>query len=145
VRFVQAPIHPSAAARCYIAILQAPEHSLTATDFLIHPAEDAAQLDAYRRLRRAEFVVEQGLFAGTVPRRYRRRSAHSRLGCDRARRHCVGGVSVLAPCCPVDIGWWTGSRLVTDTAARAGGIGPALVRGLRDTPSRRACCVSKPR
>jgi len=65
VRFVTAQFTPQQRHAADLSILAGTRHSLTATDFLIHPAEDAAQLDAYRRLRRAEFVVEQGLFAGT--------------------------------------------------------------------------------
>jgi putative N-acetyltransferase (TIGR04045 family) len=97
-----------------------------APGFLIHPA-DAAELQAYRRLRRAAFVVDQGLFAGTD---------HDDLDDDPRTVVLVaaapdgtvlGGVR-LAPHCAPDIGWWTGSRLVADPAAAVPGVGPALIR-----------------
>jgi AIR synthase-related protein len=39
----------------------------------------------------------------------------------------LGGVRLAQQCEP-DIGWWTGSRLVTVASARSSGVGPALVR-----------------
>lgn len=99
----------------------------TTSAYLIGPAADAAQLAAYRRLRAQEFVRTQRLFAGS-----------DRDDVDDDPRTVVlvavadggsvlGGVR-LAPVCDPDIGWWTGSRLVTSHAARAGGVGAALVR-----------------
>ncbi len=94
--------------------------------FLIHPA-DTRELRQYRRLRRASFVVEQGMFTGTD---------HDDVDDDPRAVVLVavaddgavlGGVR-LAPACSPDIGWWTGSRLVADPAARAAGLGPALIR-----------------
>jgi putative N-acetyltransferase (TIGR04045 family) len=127
MRFVTAQFTPQQRHAADLSILAGTRHSLTATDFLIRPAEDATQLDAYRRLRRAEFVVEQGLFSGTDRDDIDDDPRTVVLVASAPDGTVLGGVR-LAPCCPVDIGWWTGSRLVTDTAARAGGIGPALVR-----------------
>jgi len=100
----------------------------TRGQFLIHPADDV-ELESYRRLRRASFVVEQGMFAG---------SDHDDVDDDPRTvvlvavgtedpEGPVGGVRV-APVCSPDIGWWAGSRLVVDPSARAAGIGPALIR-----------------
>lgn len=95
--------------------------------FLIHPADGRDEIEQYRRLRRAAFVVDQGLFRG---------SDHDDLDDDprtvvlvatASDGTVLGGVR-LAPRTTTDIGWWTGSRLVTDTAVRASGLGPALVR-----------------
>lgn len=102
---------------------------VVAPPFLIEEA-DAAALADYRQLRRRAFVDEQGLFAG-----------HDRDDLDDDPRTVVlvarasddsrpvlGGVR-LAPATPVDLGWWTGSRLVVAPSARGrGGIGAALVR-----------------
>jgi putative N-acetyltransferase (TIGR04045 family) len=94
--------------------------------FLIHPAE-GREGDEYRRLRREAFVVEQGLFAG---------SDHDDVDDDPRTVVLVaaaldgsvlGGVR-LTPRCAPDIGWWTGSRLVTDPSVRTSGVGPALIR-----------------
>lgn len=94
--------------------------------FLVDIA-DPNEVDAYRRLRRAAFVDEQGLFSGTDvddldddPRTV--------VLVARAGGTVVGGVRI-APATARDIGWWTGSRLVVSPEARsAGGIGTALVR-----------------
>ena len=88
---------------------------------------------AYRALRRAVFVEEQGLFGG----------GHDVDDTDADPRAVVlvaleaggavlGGVR-LAPVDPAaaDIGWWTGSRLAVAPAARRRAdlrVGPALVR-----------------
>jgi putative N-acetyltransferase (TIGR04045 family) len=94
--------------------------------FLIHPAE-GREGDEHRRLRREAFVVEQGLFAG---------SDHDDVDDDPRTVVLVaaaldgsvlGGVR-LTPRCAPDIGWWTGSRLVTDPSVRTSGVGPALIR-----------------
>ena len=89
---------------------------------------EGAELEAHRELRRLAFVEEQGLFAG-----------HDRDALDDDPRTVVlvaiavdgtvlGGVRI-APATPVDLGWWTGSRLVVSHEARhRGGVGAALVR-----------------
>ncbi len=94
--------------------------------FLIHPA-GAAQLSAYRALRRDSFVAEQGLFSGSDADDLDddpRTTVLVALGPDGA---VLGGVR-LAPATTHDLGWWTGSRLVVDRAARTHGVGNALVR-----------------
>lgn len=94
---------------------------------VVRVARDEADLDAYRRLRREEFVHRQGLFA-----------RHDLDEVDDDPRTVVlvsvapdgtvlGGVR-LAPCTATDIGWWAGSRLVVASTSHAGGIGAALVR-----------------
>jgi putative N-acetyltransferase (TIGR04045 family) len=95
--------------------------------FLIHECSGAAELDAYRRLRRDTFVAEQGLFVG---------SDHDDVDDDprtvvlvarSADGTVLGGVR-LSPCTATDLGWWAGSRLVVSSDARTSGVGPALVR-----------------
>ena len=98
----------------------------TQSGFLIHPAE-GRELDQYRRLRREAFVVDQGLFA---------RDDHDDIDDDpravvlvaSAKDGSVLGGVRLAPRGAVDIGWWTGSRLVADPSVRTSGVGPALIR-----------------
>ncbi|OBF13713.1 MSMEG_0567/sll0787 family protein [Mycobacterium sp. ACS4331] len=95
--------------------------------YLVTRAESAGQIAGFRQLRHDSFVTEQGLFTGTDrddvdddPRTV------VLVATDREGR-VIGGVR-LAPATAPDLGWWTGSRLVTDPAVRAGGVGPALVR-----------------
>ncbi|WP_035868485.1 MSMEG_0567/sll0787 family protein [Cryptosporangium arvum] len=94
--------------------------------FTIERAED---LDGYRRLRRAVFVEEQGLFAGSD---LDDRDADPRtvvlLARDRAGT-VVGGVRLGPATDGPDLGWWTGGRLAVAPPWRATtGVGPALVR-----------------
>ncbi|AQA02223.1 AIR synthase [Mycobacterium sp. MS1601] len=103
----------------------------TEAPFLINPVSNAAELAAYRRLRREEFVAEQGLFAGTDRDDLDDDPRTVVLVATTADGNILGGVR-LAPAhhcgMATDIGWWTGSRLVVDRAVRASGVGPALVR-----------------
>lgn len=92
--------------------------------FLIQPAE-GRQIDAYRRLRRAEFVVEQGLFTGSDRDEIDDDPRTVVLVAATPDSTVIGGVRV-APEGAVDIGWWTGSRLVA--ADRMSGVGTALIR-----------------
>ncbi len=92
---------------------------------LIHPA-DGTELDAYRRLRRSVFVGEQGLFAGTDRDDIDDDPRTVVLVATAPDGAVLGGVR-LAPVGSVDVGWWTGSRLVAAPDA-PGGIGPALIR-----------------
>ncbi|WP_370246423.1 MSMEG_0567/sll0787 family protein [Nocardioides sp.] len=98
-------------------------------------AGEGSDLAAYRRLRRAVFVSEQGLFTG---------SDHDDVDDDPrtivlvARTpdgEVLGGVRVAPshhPAMPTssrDLGWWTGSRLVVAPGSRLLlGVGAALVR-----------------
>ncbi|KWX65742.1 MSMEG_0567/sll0787 family protein [Mycobacterium sp. NAZ190054] len=94
--------------------------------FLIRPA-GPSELQQYRRLRRASFVVEQGMFAGTDRDDVDDDPRTVVLVAVAADGTVLGGVR-MAPVCSPDIGWWSGSRLVADPAARAAGLGPALIR-----------------
>ncbi|EID14716.1 MSMEG_0567/sll0787 family protein [Mycolicibacterium phlei] len=94
--------------------------------FLIHPAE-GTELEAYHRLRRDEFVIEQGLFNSTDRDDVDDDPRTVVLVATAADGTVLGGVR-LAPCCADDIGWWTGSRLVVARGARASGVGPGLIR-----------------
>ncbi len=94
--------------------------------FLIGPA-DTADLSAYHRLRRDEFVHAQALFPGTDIDAIDDDPRTVVLVARAADGTLLGGVR-LAPVGAVDIGWWTGSRLVTTRAARSAGVGPALIR-----------------
>lgn len=95
------------------------------TPFLVRPA-DERELQHYRRLRRASFVVEQGMFAGTDRDDVDDDPRTVVLVAVTGDGAVLGGVR-LAPACTPDIGWWIGSRLVVDPAARAAGLGPALI------------------
>ncbi|RDH77076.1 AIR synthase [Mycolicibacterium moriokaense] len=94
--------------------------------YLIHPAQ-GRELDEYRRLRRHEFVVEQGLFAGSDRDELDDDPRAVVLVAVAPDGVVLGGVR-LAPEGAVDIGWWTGSRLVAGPAARTSGVGKALIR-----------------
>lgn len=93
--------------------------------FLVRPA-DEVEIEGYRRLRREAFVVEQGLFAGTDRDDADDDPRMVVLVATDPDGHVLGGVR-LAPVGAVDLGWWTGSRLVADPAAPIG-VGPALIR-----------------
>lgn len=95
----------------------------------IDVADDPRALSAYRRLRHDVFVTEQGLFTGNDhddadddPRTVVL-LAHDPDGflLGGVRLHCVTSA---------ELGWWRGSRLVVERAARrrAAGVGAALVR-----------------
>jgi len=94
--------------------------------FHIEQATDPA---AYRALRTRVFVEEQGLFAGH-DRDERDEDPRTVVLVARDRAGTViGGVRLGPAGGGADLGWWTGSRLAVDRAARiARGVGPALVR-----------------
>lgn len=97
--------------------------------FRIEEACSAAELSAYRRLRRDAFVHEQGLFSGHD---LDDRDADARTVVLVAKDRdgtVVGGVRLGPVGDGPDIGWWQGGRLVVARRARgAYGIGAALVR-----------------
>lgn len=123
-----AGVRPATAHRGELSILAgARAHPVAAPGFLIQHAEDPAELAAYRRLRRDEFVREQNLFAHNDADDVDDDPRSVVLVATASDGTVLGGVR-LAPACTPDIGWWTGSRLVVTAAARATGVGPALVR-----------------
>jgi putative N-acetyltransferase (TIGR04045 family) len=87
---------------------------------------DAADVAAYRELRHREFVVAQGLFAGS-DRDDVDDDPRTVVLVTRDRQGGVVGGVRLAPATSEDIGWWQGSRLVTSPAAGRG-AGAALIR-----------------
>jgi putative N-acetyltransferase (TIGR04045 family) len=90
---------------------------------------DAAELTAYRRLRRDVFVSEQGLFEGDDSDRADDDPRTVVLVAVTPDATVLGGVRLAPATGGRDISWWTGSRLVVDRAARgSGGIGAELVR-----------------
>ncbi|HEY3631216.1 MAG TPA: MSMEG_0567/sll0787 family protein, partial [Jatrophihabitantaceae bacterium] len=94
----------------------------------VEPASDARTLDAYRRLRRATFVEEQGLFAQSDHDDHDDDPRTVVLVARAGTGELLGGVR-LTCLTGRDLGWWQGGRLaVTRDARRAGGIGAALVR-----------------
>lgn len=97
-----------------------------ARDYLIRQAS-SPELEAYRRLRHAEFVRQQGVFTHSDADDVDDDPRAVVLVAISPDGAVLGGVR-LAPVCEPDIGWWTGSRLVTDARARSSGVGPALVR-----------------
>lgn len=97
--------------------------------FLIKLAEDKAEVESYRKIRREVFVAEQGLFTSNDLDDLDDDPRTVILVARSPEGSVLGGVR-LAPSTPsVDMGWWAGSRLVVSkTARKAGGIGAALVR-----------------
>lgn len=90
---------------------------------------NAAQIRAYRAIRRDVFVAEQGLFDGSDTDRIDEDPRTIVLVCVGVDGAVLGGVRLAPAVEGRDIGWWTGSRLVVRRDARgAGGIGAALVR-----------------
>lgn len=110
-----------------LSILAGVRPPRTGSQFLVHVCDDSAELVAYRRLRAEAFVAEQGLFAGTDADDVDDDPRTVVLVAVAPDGTVLGGVR-LAPVCDPDIGWWTGSRLVTAPRARAAGVGPALIR-----------------
>ena len=101
---------------------------LAAREWTIAPADGPGELAAYRQLRRAAFVDEQELFARTDADTTDDDPRCVVLVARAADGTVLGGVR-LAPATSVDIGWWTGSRLVVAPTGRGrSGIGPALIR-----------------
>lgn len=99
--------------------------------FLICEAgEDRRLTDAYRRLREAEFVRRQGLFAASDLDEADGDPLTRVLVAVGPGGDVLGGVRVHqgAPD-GAQLGWWRGSRLVTDRAvgSRSGRMGAALV------------------
>jgi putative N-acetyltransferase (TIGR04045 family) len=96
--------------------------------FVVVPAESAADLAAYHRLRHDTFVVEQGLFARTDLDDHDDDSRTRVLIARTADSRVLGGVR-LHPMTEPDLGWWRGGRLAVAAKARLlGGVGVALVR-----------------
>jgi putative N-acetyltransferase (TIGR04045 family) len=85
---------------------------------------DPAGVRAHRQLRQQAFVEDQGLFAGTDLDDADADPATVVLVARGVAGEVLGGVR-LAPV-GVDVGWWTGSRLVVAPGSPPG-IGPALV------------------
>jgi putative N-acetyltransferase (TIGR04045 family) len=102
-------------------------HAASAPGFLIRRAETVSDLAAYRALRHDEFVLRQHLFATSDADDVDDDPRTVVLVATAQDGTVLGGVR-LAPRCDPDLGWWTGSRLVTSAAARSSGAGPALVR-----------------
>jgi len=107
--------------------------------YRIEPAQDAVTLAAYRRLRRAVFVDEQGLFADRPAGDHDDTDEDPRTVVLVARMiggaddgQVIGGVRLgpTAAWPDGDIGWWQGGRLAVSGAARTryAGVGGALVR-----------------
>jgi len=101
--------------------------------YVVVRAESRSDLEAYRRLRRAVFVGEQGLFAGSDLDVHDDDPRTIVLLARTPTGEVLGGVR-LHPAPDVqgsgrDLGWWRGSRLVVARDARLLlGVGAALVR-----------------
>jgi putative N-acetyltransferase (TIGR04045 family) len=98
-----------------------------APEYLIREADGQVELAGYRRLRRESFVDEQQLFAYSDADDVDDDPRTVVLVAVAKDGSVLGGVR-LSPVCDPDLGWWTGSRLVTADGARTAGVGPALVR-----------------
>ena len=93
---------------------------------------EGRDLAQYRRLRRACFVEEQGLFATDDRDDIDDDPRTVVLAARGPDGQVIGGVR-LGPVTEQDIGWWKGGRLVVTPDSRAGlgvtrGVGAALVR-----------------
>ena len=97
--------------------------------FRIAQAEDPASIKAYRDLRRAVFVDEQGLFDGhDLDARDEDPRTIVLVAREPAGR-IIGGVRLGPVADGPDIGWWQGGRLVVTPGARGPrGVGAALIR-----------------
>lgn len=97
--------------------------------FRVEQAGDAAAIRAYRRLRQASFVDEQGLFSGhDLDDRDDDPRTVVLVARDQAGT-VVGGVRLGPAGAGPDLGWWAGGRLVVAPGRRSGhGVGSALVR-----------------
>jgi AIR synthase-related protein len=102
-------------------------HAAPAPGFAIRRADGGADLSAFRRLRHDEFVRAQHLFTDSDADDVDDDPRTVVLVATASDGTLLGGVR-LAPRCEPDLGWWSGSRLVTLGAARSAGVGPALVR-----------------
>ncbi len=94
---------------------------------------DGRERAAYRRLRRATFVDEQGLFSAAGDADAVDDDPRAVVLVARAPDGVVLGGVRLAPVTEPDLGWWAGSRLAVRDDARTGagrgaGVGAALVR-----------------
>jgi putative N-acetyltransferase (TIGR04045 family) len=105
------------------------EHGTVPPPYRIEEAADAATVAAYRAVRIRVFVEEQGLFP-VHDRDERDEDARTVVLVARDRAGTViGGVRLGPVGGGEDLGWWTGSRLAVDPAARdLRGVGAALVR-----------------
>ena len=96
--------------------------------FSISPADSAADLARYRRIRHEVFGLEQGIFPAGDGDDIDDDPRTVVLLARDAGGEIIGGVR-LSPVGAQDIGWWTGSRLaLTPAGRRLGGAGGALVR-----------------
>ncbi|WP_007513055.1 MULTISPECIES: MSMEG_0567/sll0787 family protein [Pseudofrankia] len=132
------PVHPPRPVDT-LAVWGDPGTLLRRPRYLIEQARDAATIAAYRRLRRAVFVDEQGLFGDGPVGDLDEADEDPRTVVLVARGldgpgdgEVIGGVR-LGPT-PAwsgdDIGWWQGGRLAVAAHAREhyAGVGGALVR-----------------
>lgn len=121
--------HPTTGPGQDLAVLTGRRPFAEPPPFLIEPAGSEADIAAYRRIRQDVFVTEQGLFTG-ADRDDIDDDPRAVVLVARSRDGVVLGGVRVAPATPaMDLGWWTGSRLVVAKAARTvGGIGAALVR-----------------
>ncbi|WP_431818157.1 MSMEG_0567/sll0787 family protein [Gordonia jacobaea] len=99
---------------------------VSAPPFLIRVAETNSEIGDYRRLRHCEFVERQGLFTHSDHDDCDDDPRTTILIAVAADNAVLGGVRV-SPCTSIDIGWWSGSRLVVADSAHAAGIGAALI------------------
>ncbi|MEY9862832.1 putative N-acetyltransferase (TIGR04045 family) [Catenulispora sp. GAS73] len=95
----------------------------------IEQAADAADIEAYRALRREVFVYEQGLFDDHDLDRHDEDPRTVVLVARDPVGRVVGGVRLGPVPDGTDIGWWQGGRLVVAPGARGvHNVGAALVR-----------------
>lgn len=98
----------------------------TTAPFIIRIANSPGDFRTYYALRHAEFVQRQALFAITDRDDTDDDPRTTVLIATDRHGQILGGVRV-APCTPVDLAWWSGSRLVVAAGTHSAGVGKALV------------------
>jgi len=111
------------------AVLTGPSIQESQWSFLVQPATGRVMTEAYRRLRRETFVVEQGLFTASDRDDVDDDPRTVVLVAISTTGEVLGGVRLAPMTDGTDLGWWAGSRLVVGRNMRnSRGIGKALVR-----------------
>ncbi|ANS31390.1 hypothetical protein R1CP_33875 [Rhodococcus opacus] len=111
------------------AVLTGPSVQESQWSFLVQPATGRVMIEAYRRLRRETFVVEQGLFTASDRDDVDDDPRTVVLVAISTTGEVLGGVRLAPMTDGTDLGWWAGSRLVVGRNIRnSRGIGKALVR-----------------
>ncbi|WP_370289698.1 MSMEG_0567/sll0787 family protein [Nocardioides sp.] len=114
-----------------VILAGAPRPDVPAPEPFVVREAAGADLTAYRELRRAVFVAEQGLFARSDADEHDLDPRTRALLALSPEGEVLGGVRIHPMAAPgePDLGWWRGSRLAVAPEARSFlGVGATLVR-----------------